>query len=96
MYFLYQKQKKRTKQNVRGRQERLDFANSFETIYNFQNIYVSGTSYFPILGSVCKFGPDQPWVAHQRRDLADGGEVYIPMISGEVQPDGELILETFE
>ena len=45
---------------------------------------------------MCKFGPDQPWVAHQRRDLADGGEVYIPMISGEVQPDGELILETFE
>jgi adenylate kinase len=27
-------------QSVRGRQERIDFANSFETIWQFQNIYV--------------------------------------------------------
>ena len=43
-------------QNVRGRQQRIDFANSFETIFQFQNIYYSGTSYFPILGSVVKLG----------------------------------------
>lgn len=66
-------------QSVRGRKERIDFADSFETVYHFQNIYVSGTSYFPILGSITKLHPEEPWIAHQRRDLADnGGEVYVP------------------
>lgn len=66
-------------QSVRGRQERIDFANSFETVYHFQNIYVSGTSYFPILGSITKLHPEEPWIAHQRRDFAnDGGEIYVP------------------
>lgn len=66
-------------QSVRGRQARIDFANSFATVFHFQNIYVSGTSYFPILGSITKLHPDEPWVACQRRDYAnDGGEVYVP------------------
>ncbi|CAJ1952885.1 unnamed protein product [Cylindrotheca closterium] len=83
-------------QNVRGRQQRIDFANSFKTIHQFQNIYVSGTSYFPILGSMTKISPLAPWVAHQRRDLAnDGGEIYIPVLASEYRPDGEVILESF-
>lgn len=83
-------------QNIRGRQERLDFANSFKTIYHFQNIYVSGTSYFPILGAVNKPGYQMPWAAYQRRDWADEeGEVYVPMLSTEEQPDGEMITGTF-
>lgn len=52
-----------------------DFANSFEKIFHFQNIYVSGTSYFPILGSITKLSPSEPWVAQQRRDYSEGGEV---------------------
>ena len=84
-------------QNVRGRQQRLDFADSFKTIWHFQNIYVSGTSYFPILGSMTKLSPMGPWVAHQRRDLVDdGGEVYVPMLASEEIPRGDEILETFE
>ncbi|KAL3823836.1 hypothetical protein ACHAXA_004108 [Cyclostephanos tholiformis] len=83
-------------QSVRGRQQRLDFVNSFETIYQFQNMYRSGTSYFPILGSVVKLGPLEPWVAHQRRDLVnDGGEVYLPVFASETQPDGEVLMATF-
>lgn len=81
-------------QSVRGRQERLDFSNSFETIFQFQNIYYSGTSYFPILGSTVKLGPLEPWVAHQRRDLVDGGEVYLPIYSSESVPDSEVIMST--
>ncbi|KAL3794807.1 hypothetical protein ACHAW5_005228 [Stephanodiscus triporus] len=82
-------------QSVRGRQQRLDFVNSFETIYQFQNMYRSGTSYFPILGSVVKFGPLEPWVAHQRRDLVgDGGEVYLPVFASETQPDSEVLMAT--
>lgn len=83
-------------QSVRGRQQRLDFINSFETIYQFQNVYRSGTSYFPILGSVVKLGPLEPWVAHQRRDLVnDGGEVYLPVFASETQPDSEVLMATF-
>mmetsp|Transcript_38896 Transcript_38896/g.83785 ORF Transcript_38896/g.83785 Transcript_38896/m.83785 type:complete len:222 (+) Transcript_38896:448-1113(+) len=82
-------------QSVRGRQQRLDFSDSFETIYQFQNIYFSGTSYFPILGSVVKLGPLEPWVAHQRRDLVDnGGEVYLPIYSSETVPESEVIMTT--
>ena len=66
-------------QSVRGRQDRLDFAARFTTIFHFQNIYVSGTSYFPILGAITKLHPDEPWVCHQRRDFAEnGGEIYVP------------------
>ena len=84
-------------QSVRGRQQRLDFADSFETIFQFKNIYFSGTSYFPILGSVVKLGPFEPWVAHQRRDLVnDGGEVYLPMYSSETVPESEVLMATFD
>jgi adenylate kinase len=83
-------------QSIRGRQERIDFANSFETIYQFQNIYYSGTSYFPILGSIVKLGPLEPYVAHQRRDLRNNeGEVYLPVYSSETVPDNEVLMSTF-
>jgi adenylate kinase len=66
-------------QSVRGRQARIDFANSFETIYHFQNIYTTGTSYFPILGAITKLHPEEQWIAHQRRDFSDNaGEIYVP------------------
>jgi hypothetical protein len=58
---------------------------------------VSGTSYFPILGAIAKLHPSEPWVAHQRRDYANGaGEVYVPVLSGETKPMGEAILANFE
>jgi Domain of unknown function (DUF1995). len=84
-------------QNIRGRKERMEFAESFQTIHHFQNIYVSGTSYFPILGAVFKAGHNDPWVAYQRRDLQNNeGEIYVPILSTEEQPDGEMILQTFD
>lgn len=83
-------------QSVRGRKERIEFADSFKPIYHFQNIYVSGTSYFPILGSITKLHPTEQWVAHQRRDLNDGGELYVPVLAGEEVPTGEAIIEAFE
>lgn len=88
-------------QSVRGRQQRIDFANSFETIFCFQNIYISGTSYFPILGAVTKVHPNEPWVAHQRREYTadeagDKGEIYVPVITGETRPTGDIILDAFE
>ena len=83
-------------QSVRGRQQRLDFINSFETIFQFQNMYRSGTSYFPILGSLVKLGPMEPWVAHKRMDLAgdEEGEVYLPVYSSETQPESDILMVT--
>lgn len=83
-------------QSVRGRKQRMDFADSFQTVYHFQNIYVSGTSYFPILGAMTKLHPVDPWVAHQRRDFADGGEIYVPVLAGEDMPSSEAIMSSFE
>jgi adenylate kinase len=84
-------------QSVRGRKQRIEFADSFQTIYHFQNIYVSGTSYFPILGSITKLHPTEQWIAHQRRDLVnDGGEIYVPVLAGEEKPNGEAILSAFD
>jgi len=82
-------------QSVRGRQQRLDFTNSFKDVFQFQNSYMSGTSYFPILGSVVKLGPLEPWVAHQRRDLVSGGEVYLPIYSSETKPESEVLMKCF-
>jgi adenylate kinase len=85
-------------QNIRGRLERIEFANSFESIFEFSNIYVSGTSYFPILGAISRPGPKMAWTAYQRRDYkdSDGGEIYVPMLSAEEKPSGEAILNTFD
>ena len=84
-------------QSVRGRQARIDFANSFQTVYQFKNIYVSGTSYFPILGATTKLGPKEPFIAYQRRDFAnDSGEIYVPFLSCETMPTGEDILAAFD
>ena len=84
-------------QSVCGRKQRIEFAESFETIFHFQNLYISGTSYFPILGAMTKLRPSHPWVAHQRRDLrGNAGEVYVPMICAEDKPSGEVLLGTFE
>mmetsp|Transcript_3504 Transcript_3504/g.5135 ORF Transcript_3504/g.5135 Transcript_3504/m.5135 type:complete len:126 (+) Transcript_3504:218-595(+) len=84
-------------QSVRGRADRIAFAESFKTIFCFANTYISGTSYFPILGALTKKKPSEPWVAHQRRDLAGGqGEVYVPVLSTEEKPEGELIKECLD
>ena len=83
-------------QSVRGRKDRIEFAASFQTVFHFQNIYVSGTSYFPILGAITKLRPREQWVAHQRRDRVDGGKIYVPVLANEDIPTGDVILETFE
>lgn len=99
---LEDKRSSQGQQSVRGRKDRLDFANSFAPIFHFQNIYYSGTSYFPILGALCKLSPLEPWVAYQRRDfikasgVEDISEMYIPCLSSEMKPEGEDILKAFD
>jgi adenylate kinase len=84
-------------QSFRGRQERLDFCNSFQSIFHMECLYMSGTSYFPIVGALTKLSPSSPWVAYQRRDLLNNeGEVYIPVLCAELRPSSDMILSCFE
>lgn len=84
-------------QSIRGRSERIEFEQSFETTFQFANTYISGTSYFPILGATTKLHPTEPWITYQRRDFSDGkGEIYVPVLAGETPPSGESILEALD
>ena len=84
-------------QSIRGLKQRMEFADSFQTIFHFSNLYMSGTSYFPILGSMTKLKPSEPWVAHQRRERMNGeGEIYVPVVSGEEKPDSDSMKMSFE
>ncbi len=84
-------------QTFRGRKDRIDFCNSFQTIFHMECLYISGTSYFPIVGALSKMSPFNPWVAYQRRDLVDNkGEVYVPVVSSESRPSADIILSSFE
>mmetsp|Transcript_32918 Transcript_32918/g.75810 ORF Transcript_32918/g.75810 Transcript_32918/m.75810 type:complete len:348 (+) Transcript_32918:285-1328(+) len=77
-----------SQQSYRGREERMAFADSFQTIHHFENIYSRGTRYFPILGSLTKLLPTQPWVAHQKKERLDVefGEIYFPLLASEEPP----------
>ena len=54
---------------VRGRADRMAFAESFEPIYSFRNIYSGTTFMYPILGAVrTTRGPNGHAVLYQRRE----------------------------
>jgi len=55
---------------IRGRQERRDFADSFQTIYAFRLLYPSSGGYmFPISGLIAKNSYHSPWVAYEKEDI---------------------------
>eukprot|EP00542_Grammatophora_oceanica_P010650 CAMPEP_0194041438 /NCGR_PEP_ID=MMETSP0009_2-20130614/13349_1 /TAXON_ID=210454 /ORGANISM="Grammatophora oceanica, Strain CCMP 410" /LENGTH=541 /DNA_ID=CAMNT_0038684951 /DNA_START=15 /DNA_END=1640 /DNA_ORIENTATION=+ len=83
-------------QSVRGRAQRIEFAESFQDIFHFTNLHWK-TAFFPILGALTKLRPNDPWVAHQRRDLVnDGGELYVPLVASETKPSSEVIMEAMD
>lgn len=55
---------------VRGRGDRIAFAESFSTIYHTQLLYPSRTAYFPIGGAITKGSFFSPWLVHQRREYS--------------------------
>ena len=71
---------------VRGRADRMAFAESFEPIYTFRNIYSGTTFMYPILGAVrTTRGPNGHAVLYQRRESGSrtseggGNERYEPV-----------------
>eukprot|EP00959_Pyramimonas_sp_CCMP1952_P423793 8877347-Pyramimonas_sp.AAC.1 len=60
---------------VRGRQERLDFENTFETVYHFRLLY-NKPYHFPIYGALRKsYGQD--WEIYKRKSISKKEEEYV-------------------
>eukprot|EP00752_Nemacystus_decipiens_P002440 g2297.t1 len=75
---------------VRGRGDRISFAESFKDIYNFRLLYASSVAFFPIKGAVMKSGPREPYVVFDRRNKenrADKSEEYVPLGTFDDDPD---------
>ena len=74
--------------SVRGRSDRMAFAESFHEIYHFRLLYSGTTFMFPILGAIRmttagSVGPPT-YVLHQRWERGDrtsGSEQYFPVAS---------------
>ena len=54
--------------NYLGRDERIAFAESFDEVFRFETVVEPGRTFFPILGSVIRHGPDLPYVVYERRE----------------------------
>ena len=54
--------------SVRGRAERMAFAETFTPIFDYRTLYPSPAVYYPIVGAVYKCGPRDPWVAFERQE----------------------------
>ncbi|CAM9785928.1 unnamed protein product [Ectocarpus sp. 6 AP-2014] len=77
---------------VRGRGDRIAFAESFKDIYNFRLLYGSSVAFFPIKGAVMKAGSSEPYVVFDRRNTGKSkGEEYVPLGTFDDDPDAENI-----
>jgi hypothetical protein len=86
---------------VRGRADRLDFLEKYETVAHFRLLYTSGT-FYPIRGAMTMSYPG-PWQIYRRRDVNVPGEGLsetwtligeFPHDTGE--PDPGAITDCFE
>ncbi|CAM9543310.1 unnamed protein product [Discosporangium mesarthrocarpum] len=80
--------------SVRGREERMAFADSFKDVFNYRLVYPSSASYYPIRGAVMKSGPRELYVVFERVDN-EKGEEYTPLATFEQDPDGRDISPLF-
>ncbi|BBN00482.1 adenylate kinase [Marchantia polymorpha subsp. ruderalis] len=69
---------------IRGREERMEFADSFFTCYHFRLLYQSGTQY-PILGALRMAYPN-PYEIYKRVDLSNRKEEYILLDTFNEEP----------
>eukprot|EP00638_Chattonella_subsalsa_P000096 CAMPEP_0117744340 /NCGR_PEP_ID=MMETSP0947-20121206/6694_1 /TAXON_ID=44440 /ORGANISM="Chattonella subsalsa, Strain CCMP2191" /LENGTH=405 /DNA_ID=CAMNT_0005561257 /DNA_START=150 /DNA_END=1367 /DNA_ORIENTATION=- len=79
------------KMQVRGREERIAFAESFKDVFYFRTLYPSRTSYYPIVGALQKAGPLEPYVLYEREDIDDTKERFSPVAAYENLPNGQDI-----
>ncbi|XP_019198021.1 PREDICTED: adenylate kinase 5, chloroplastic isoform X1 [Ipomoea nil] len=77
-----------------GRQERLEYAASFEICYLFRLLYYAGTQY-PIMAALRMCYP-YPYELYKRVDEAAGKEKYVLLTTFEERPSGDEINNAFE
>jgi len=79
---------------VRGRAERLDFANSFVSAGHFRLLYKAGT-FYPIVGAL-RYVYGGPWEVSKRVDINKYEEQYQVIGSYDEEPDAVAITKCFE
>ncbi|XP_031108972.1 adenylate kinase 5, chloroplastic isoform X1 [Ipomoea triloba] len=77
-----------------GRQQRLEYAASFEICYLFRLLYYAGTQY-PIMAALRMTYP-YPYELYKRVDEAPGKEKYVLLTTFEERPSGDEINNAFE
>nr|GME15282.1 adenylate kinase 5, chloroplastic isoform X1 [Ipomoea batatas]GME20933.1 adenylate kinase 5, chloroplastic isoform X1 [Ipomoea batatas] len=77
-----------------GRQQRLEYAASFEICYLFRLLYYAGTQY-PIMAALRMTYP-YPYELYKRVDEAPGKEKYVLLTTFEERPSGDEINDAFE
>eukprot|EP00242_Pyramimonas_sp_CCMP2087_P014052 CAMPEP_0198210270 /NCGR_PEP_ID=MMETSP1445-20131203/20000_1 /TAXON_ID=36898 /ORGANISM="Pyramimonas sp., Strain CCMP2087" /LENGTH=348 /DNA_ID=CAMNT_0043884289 /DNA_START=102 /DNA_END=1148 /DNA_ORIENTATION=+ len=78
---------------VRGRQERLDFEATFETVYHFRLLY-NKPYHFPIYGALRKsYGKE--WEVYKRKSISKKEEVYtITPVTYKKEPNADQITKS--
>ena len=77
--------------SVRGRKDRMDFADSFKEIFRFATVVPTGRTFFPILGAVVRSGLREPYVVYDRREETDTNADMTATQKFNAVKDGSLI-----
>ncbi|EIE24349.1 hypothetical protein COCSUDRAFT_65858 [Coccomyxa subellipsoidea C-169] len=80
---------------VRGRRERMEFADSFIPAYHFRLLYSSSAMMYPIRGAL-RHVYGGPWEVFKREDMGKRTEEYRFVGSFDSQPDGSLLTPLFQ
>ncbi|BDA45931.1 probable adenylate kinase 5, chloroplastic [Coccomyxa sp. Obi] len=80
---------------VRGRKERMEFADSFVPAYHFRLLYSSSAMMYPIRGAL-RHVYGGPWEVFKRVDLGKRTEEYRFVGSFDREPDGSLLTPLFQ
>jgi len=83
---------------VRGRKDRIDFADSFQEVYHLRCLYTFSTLMFPILGMIRYSHASSPpgdlplWILFGREEAVDSSsERYVPLGAFDSEPDSQTI-----
>ncbi|KAL3145428.1 hypothetical protein ABBQ38_001673 [Trebouxia sp. C0009 RCD-2024] len=80
---------------VRGRAERMAFADSFVQAYHFRLLYLSSAMMYPIMGAM-RHSYGQPWQVWKRQDIGKQEEQYELLASFPAEPQSKELNDCFK
>lgn len=80
---------------VRGRAQRMAFADSFVQVYHFRHLYLSSQMMYPIMGAM-RHSYGQPWEVWKREDIGKKEERYDHLASFPAEPQGKQLNDCFK